>query len=150
VRYVNWIGRRLPLHCTASGKVLLADLPQPARAALISGPLRRYTSSTIDSLDRLAEELALVAERGFAVASEEYEQGYSAIAAPIYDHDSRVAGALSVSGPSFRLPRDTLLGFSGPLLDTAARISAEMGYVSSNGANPLSRRKEVEEDRNES
>jgi len=131
VRYVNWIGRRLPLHCTASGKVLLAGLSPQARAVLASGPLWRYTPLTIDSPDRLAEELTLVTERGFAIASEEFEQGYSAVAAPIYDYEGRVAGALSISGPSFRLTEDVLLAFSEPLRETADCISAEMGYVPS-------------------
>jgi DNA-binding IclR family transcriptional regulator len=129
VRYVNWIGRRLPLHCTSSGKVLLADLSADERIALLPQPLRRHTGQTTISFPQLEEELTCVAARGYALAIEEYEQGYSAIAAPIRRHDGRVAGALSVSGPAFRLPAATLSGFVDVLCTTARRISAEMGFI---------------------
>jgi DNA-binding IclR family transcriptional regulator len=129
VRYVNWIGRRLPLFCTASGKVLLAGLPVEERLKLLPQPLRRYTEKTITTTRQLEEELACVSSQGFALAIEEFEPGYSAIAAPLHRHDGRVAGAVSVSGPSFRLPAEALGGFAGPLRATADRISAEMGYA---------------------
>jgi DNA-binding IclR family transcriptional regulator len=138
VRYVNWIGRRLPLHCSSSGKVLLAAMSAERRAAILPRPLRKYTDATIVSMPGLVEELERVADRGYAIACEEYEQGYSAVAAPIYNHEGRVVGALSVSGPSFRLPGETLVAFTDILRTTAARISAEMGYkVNPNGQGNL-------------
>ncbi|MBP8947914.1 MAG: IclR family transcriptional regulator [Candidatus Promineofilum sp.] len=128
LHYAMWIGRRLPLHCTASGKVLLAGLSAEERARLLPGQLIRHTPATIDSAARLAEELVLVADQGYALALEEYEEGYNAVAAPIRNHDGRVVGALSLSGPAFRLGRETLREFAAPLLATARLISGEMGY----------------------
>ena len=128
LHYAMWIGRRRPLHCTASGKVLLAWLPAAEQARLLPGQLVRHTPATIDSAARLAEELAGVATQGYALSLEEYEEGYNAIAAPICNHDGRVVGALSVSGPAFRLSEETLREFVAPLLATAALISGEMGY----------------------
>ncbi len=128
VRYVNWIGRRLPLHCTSSGKILLSGIEADKRFGLLSKPLRRYTDLTITSPQLLDEELGRVVAQGYAVADEEYELGYSAIAAPVYHHEGHVAGAISISGPSFRLPREILIDFSDVLCATAARISAEMGF----------------------
>lgn len=128
IRYVNWIGRRLPLHCTASGKVLLAGMTPEERAARLPRDLGRYTAATLAAPEQLRAELSAIAGRGYALAMEEYEEGYSAIAVPIYNHEGRVAGALSISGPTFRLPEETLLGFTGNLLQTAARISADLGY----------------------
>lgn len=128
VRYVNWIGRRLPLHCTASGKVLLSGMNDERRARVSARPLRRYTGRTIVERAALEVELERVRAEGIALAHEEHEQGYSAIAAPIRNLDGDVVGAISISGPSFRLPVETLLGFSEALKDTAMKVSAEMGY----------------------
>lgn len=128
VRYVNWIGRRLPLHCTSSGKVLLSGLSLAERRAALSRPLRRYTSATITTLESLEEELSRVVSLGYALALEEYEEGYCAIAAPIHSHEGRVVGALSVSGPAFRLTEETLREFSPVLCATAERISIDLGF----------------------
>jgi DNA-binding IclR family transcriptional regulator len=134
VRYVNWIGRRLPLHCTASGKILLSGMDEEGRARALAGTLRRYTDHTIVDPDTLAKELEQVCSQGIALALEEHEQGYNAIAAPIRNLDGNVVGAISVSGPAFRLPAETLLGFSEVLRDTAINVSAEMGYRAEGGA----------------
>jgi len=129
IHYAIWIGRRLPLHCTASGKVLLAGQPPADRARLLPLPLRRHTAATLVTAEALAQELARVQAQGYALALEEYEEGYNAVAAPIRDHEGHVVGALSVSGPAFRLPEETLRDFAAPLLATARLISNEMGYV---------------------
>lgn len=129
VRYVNWIGRRLPLHCTASGKILLSGRPQPSRWSSIPQPLAQYTGRTVTSITRLDKELADNMVAGYAISIDEYEVGYCAVAAPIYNHDGRIVGALSISGPSFRLTHPTLVQFSTDLSATAARISTEMGYT---------------------
>lgn len=128
VHYAMWIGRRRPLYCTASGKVLLAGLPAEEQARLLPRQLIRHTPATITSPARLAEELAAVVAQGYALTLEEYEAGHSAIAAPIHNHEGRVVGALSISGPAFRLDQETLHEFAAPLLATAECISGEMGY----------------------
>jgi DNA-binding IclR family transcriptional regulator len=128
LRYASWIGRRLPLHCTASGKILLANLTPQQRRELLPPPLRPYTQNTIDTHEALDSELERVVACGYATVEEEFEQAFSAIAAPVLDHRGRVAGAISVSGPTFRMPRETLLSFVEPLMETAALASAELGH----------------------
>lgn len=129
LRYANWIGRRMPLHCTASGKVLLAGLSVNERDAFFLSPLRRHTPRTITDPKVLNQELHLIRERGYALGEEEYQEGFCAIAAPLFDHSGRVVGALAVSGPSFRLPHEVLMSFCEPLQQTAANISSQLGYV---------------------
>lgn len=133
LRYASWIGRRMPLHCTASGKVLLAGLPAIEREALLRSPLKQYTRRTLIDPASLAQELDHIRTRGYALGEEEYQDGFCAIAAPIYDQSGRVAGALAVSGPSFRLPHDVLMSFCEPLQRTAAAISSQLGYVAVGG-----------------
>ena len=129
VRYVNWIGRRLPLHCTSSGKVLLAGLAPEPRAAILDRSIQRYTANTVFSRADLLEELPVISSRGFAIALEEHERGTNSIAAPVCNHEGGVVGAISISGPAFRLPEDVLRGHMNPLLATAAHVSAELGHV---------------------
>lgn len=132
IHYAIWIGRRLPLHCSASGKVLLAGQTPAAQARLLPPQLCRHTAATLVTAAALEQELGRVQAQGYALALEEYEEGYNAIAAPIHDHEGGVVGALSISGPAFRLPEATLRDFAQPLLATAALISGEMGYAAPN------------------
>ncbi len=129
IRYMHWIGRRLPLHCTASGKVLLTGIPPATRWLTVPRPLHLYTANTITSTQQLDEELADIAVRGYAISIDEFELGYSAIAAPIHNHAGRIVGAMSLFGPSFRLSRATLIGFSADLCASVARISTGLGYA---------------------
>jgi IclR family acetate operon transcriptional repressor len=106
----NWVGRLVPFHCSANGKVLLAF----GAAPMPPGPLERRTPRTIVTAARLADELETVRERGFATAVEELEPGLAAVAAPVRGPDGAVVAALSVSGPTVRLtaPRLEALGVS--------------------------------------
>jgi len=129
IRYVGWIGRRTPLHCTAAGKVLLSHLPPTERAARLPRPLMRYTGKTIVEDAALENSLKEVHRQGYAIVHEEFEEGFSAIAAPVFDHTGRVAGALSISGPTYRLGSGKIEEYVEPLLETAAAVSADMGYT---------------------
>src|SRR6516164_4429726 len=95
----NWLGRLVPLHCTALGKVLLAYGVAP----LPMGRLERLTAWTITSRAALQAELATVRERGYAVTDSELEPGLVAVAAPVCRDGGGVVAALSVSGPATRL-----------------------------------------------
>jgi DNA-binding IclR family transcriptional regulator len=95
---VSAVGRRLPAHCTALGKVLLADQPWPAAEAILrAGGLVRYTPRTLCSIAALRTELAAVGARGFARAGEEIVDGLCCYAAPIADAGGRTVAAISVS-----------------------------------------------------
>ena len=128
IRYESWIGRRTPLHCTASGKVLLAYLAADERAVRMALPLVAYTNDTITDREALEEVLASIHRQGYAIVHEEFEEGFSAVAAPIFDHRGSVAAAVSVSGPTYRMDQETSEQFVEPLLKTTRLISSKMGY----------------------
>jgi DNA-binding IclR family transcriptional regulator len=128
VRYVSWIGRRFPLHCTASGKLFLAALATAERLQLLTFPLHKYTANTITSFEALEIALAAVAVDGFATTIEEYELGFGAISAPILDHAGHMVAALAISAPAFRLSKARFTEFLPSLRHTARVISAELGY----------------------
>ncbi|WP_405867177.1 MULTISPECIES: IclR family transcriptional regulator [unclassified Streptomyces] len=100
---VSRTGGRLPAHCTATGKVFLAQDPRPPHRTL-----PRLTPRTLTLPGQLARDLALTRARGYGVNLEEAEVGISAVAAPIYvrEHGSRPIAAISVTGGTRRLDVD--------------------------------------------
>ena len=129
IRYVGWIGRRMPMHCTAAGKVLLAFMETAERETLLSGPLTRYTDKTVTAKSRMEADLSHVCQQGYAIVHEEFEDEFSAIAAPVFNHTRKVAGVISISGPTYRMGPGQIENFIAPLLETANTASAEMGYL---------------------
>lgn len=103
----NWIGRHVPYHASALGKVFLAF----GAAQLPTGALTAKTKKTITSKTQLATELNKVRKNGFAILDNELEEGLVAVAAPVYNHDGKVIAAISISGPDARINRDKLIKF---------------------------------------
>jgi IclR family acetate operon transcriptional repressor len=97
VGVTNWVGRRVPHHVAANGKVFMAFDAVP-----VPGRLERFTSRTITDRAALEAELERVRARGYATAVDELELGLAAIAAPVRDAGDAVVAALSISGPTTR------------------------------------------------
>ncbi len=129
------VGQRLPVHCTALGKVLLGLAPERCRQsydeALAAGrEIAPRTRATIVDPAKLFEHVRTVAGQGYALDVEECEEGLSCAAAPVYDRTGLAVAALSVSGPSFRLGTDELLRNIIPKVTASAdRLSRELGYA---------------------
>ncbi len=103
VRMVSAAGRRLPAHCTAVGKMLLAMLPAEELDALLDGrELARMTPNSITDPDALRAALAEIAVLGVAVEQRESNPDVSCVAAPVRDRTGRVVAALSISVPVIR------------------------------------------------
>ncbi len=96
------VGGRMPAHCTAAGKALLAFAPEATVDAVIAGGLERYTDRTIVDPAALRQELASVRRNQWAVESEEHVRGLRCVAAPIRGAGRAIA-AVSVSGPLHRI-----------------------------------------------
>ncbi|WP_225881938.1 IclR family transcriptional regulator [Streptomyces aureocirculatus] len=124
----NWLGRRTPLHATSSGKVLLAHLPTTLREGLIARTLPRITDHTVTGTVALRRDLEAVVHQGFAIVVEELEVGLAAVAAPVRAHDGKVIGALSASGPVYRLTEDRLTELAKRTVAAAVELSRRMGY----------------------
>jgi DNA-binding IclR family transcriptional regulator len=120
VGMTDWTGRGAPLHATANGKVLLAfgDGRLPPR-------LQPLTVRTIVDRPELQATLGEVRLKGYATASEELEIGLVAVAAPVLDSLGACAGAVSVSGPAYRLDPEKA---AEPCMTTAAEISKLLGF----------------------
>lgn len=125
---VNWVGQRLPTHCTALGKVFLAG-----GAPLPNGPLTRRTPRTLTTQGRLAADVKEAARRGWALADSELEPGLVAIAAPVRSSDGSVVAALSITGPSTRLTPARIREFARLLVADCSEVSTALGFHSKNG-----------------
>ena len=125
----NWIGQQTPLHATSSGKVLLAYGPADVRAAVLAGPLERFTDATITDPAALSAELGRIGGTGWGCTAEEYEIGLNAVAAPIRGADGSVVAALSVSGPTYRLATESFPAIAKRVVEAADQVSAQMGFL---------------------
>lgn len=122
------VGQRLPAHCTASGKVFLAYLPQVELDAILNQSLTSYTDNTITSLEILHEQLEVIRERGYAVDNEEYELGICAISAPIFNRGGTVIAAIGGPSPTSRMTPERITKIANAYKNAAQAISQRMGY----------------------
>nr|WP_153416018.1 IclR family transcriptional regulator [Nocardia macrotermitis] len=100
------IGGRMPLYCTAIGKVLLANSDPADIARVLAGPLPRRTPRTIVGPGLLRAHLEQVAEQGVAYEYEESTLGIVCVAAPVLSADDQPLAAISVTGPATRFRPD--------------------------------------------
>jgi len=125
MRICSPIGENNPLHCTAVGKTILANLPAAEQKKLLAKRLKQYTGNTIISLKKLEAELRIVKERGCAFDREEYQQGVMCVAAPIKNSAGRGIAGVGISFPVFRADKRKEEAFIEGVKETARRISTE-------------------------
>ena len=123
----DWTGRSTPLHCVASGKVLLAAVAEREVLRIVRRGLVSYTERTITELEPLLEELARIRRRGYATALGEFEMGLNAVAAPVHDARGNVIAAVDIWGPAFRLTPRRIPELAAQAREAAAAISVRLG-----------------------
>jgi len=124
------VGHRNWAHCTSTGKVLLASLPEPRLQVLLARwRPERKTDATICALPQLRAELERVRAQGWAENIGESELGAASVAAPIRNARGEVIAAVSVAGPVMRVNGDTLRRFFRASVTQAAdAISEQLGH----------------------
>ncbi|GLZ56808.1 MULTISPECIES: IclR family transcriptional regulator [Micromonospora] len=129
VRMVSGVGRRLPAHCTAVGKVLLSSLDEESLdAVLTKGELPGMTPDSITDPDRLREHLDRVRAESVAVDIGESDSAMRCVAAAIRDHSGATIAAMSLSAPIIRWTPQAHVEWTGLIREGAAALSARMGY----------------------
>jgi IclR family acetate operon transcriptional repressor len=113
----QWVGRRVPYHCTAVGKVLIAF------GGADPGDLEPLTPKTIVDPEQLETEIARVRRDGCAMAIDELETGLASLAAPVADG----MAALSISGPTLRLDAPRMADLRPTLIHEAQALGHDMG-----------------------
>ncbi|MCW2763140.1 MAG: IclR family transcriptional regulator [Marmoricola sp.] len=122
------VGTRQPLHCTAVGKAVLADMSDDAIDEVVAMGLPPRTPQTRTTRTALLADLEIVRSRGFAVDDGENEVGIRCIGAAIKDGTASVVAAISVSGPDGRVTRDRVDEIGSKVTAIAIEISRRLGY----------------------
>ena len=122
------IGLKIPLHASASGKLILAYLKEKDLDDVLKKiELVRYTENTLSDLNTLKQNLGTVRKQGYALENEEVELGLYTIAAPIFNHRGEIMGTISVLGPTVRI-RENEDNIITDLILYSKKISKEIGY----------------------
>jgi DNA-binding IclR family transcriptional regulator len=121
-------GSRVPLHCTAIGKLLLAQLSAAALdAQLANGPLTRYTATTITDARRLRGELARIRRQGYSTDNQEFMSGVVCIAVPVSGpRNGGVCAGLAISAAEARLTLAGVRRFLPDLRKAATRLARSL------------------------
>lgn len=129
VKLPSRVGRAVSIYASAVGKVILAHLPRKERDRLLADVVfERYTDTTFADRESLEEELARIAERGWATDNGEHDTYVMCVAAPIRDSRGQVIAAVSITAIEVIATLDQLEEKLPLLLDTATLISKELGY----------------------
>lgn len=130
LRIVPVIGVDAPLHCTAAGKVFLAQLSEEKFNKLFKRGkrLESYTSNTITDINELKKQLERVREDGVAIDREECVPGVMDVAAPIVDSDGKFAACLGVYVPTPRATDEKIASLIPMVKNCVLEISRALGY----------------------
>jgi DNA-binding IclR family transcriptional regulator len=118
-------GSHVPAHCTAIGKLLLAQLPARERQHMLAAmPLTRYTGRTIVDVSRLATALDQIGRDQIGTDDNEFLDGVVCVSVPVRGQDGRVIGAIATSAPQARITLDKAMRFVPQMRDAAAKLGA--------------------------
>jgi len=129
VKLAAAVGQRLPAFLTASGKALLAYLPEEQTRQIIHDNLSKTSNFNPATITEMMADLRLTAERGYAISEQEYEDEINAVAAPIFDKDRQPIASIAIVGPSYRLNKDRLPSLGESLRQLTQSITNEVGIA---------------------
>lgn len=122
--------KRLPLHATACGKVLLAFMPDAERRKFYGrNTLKPFTKNTITDIPRLEEDLASIRRDGAGYDLEDYKPGLWAIAVPLYGNKGEVVASASIIVPDGRADRASIRSLANALKDCGKELSQAISQL---------------------
>lgn len=137
-------GSRVPLHCTASGKLFLSQLPGAEMRDLIgAGPLKRYTARTIVDVAVLERELKKMRDDRIGIDVSEFLEGSVCLAVPVLDPKGRMCAAVAVHGPAPRMSLKTGMSYLPTLRRAAKAIAATLTGDAASDTPPVARKVEL-------
>ncbi len=128
IRLTVTLGRRIPITYSATGRAVLAYLPdEQVRRLIASIELAPSTPRTMVDPEAILRDVALIRQRGYAIAFEESMVGVTALGAPVFNGSGEPAYALTILGISAAIPEDRLHELGRELSQTAAEVTAAIG-----------------------
>lgn len=126
LRKVSEVGKLLPLHKGASGKLLLAFSDQELMTKVLKEQ-REFMSEA--ALNKLKLELFDIREKGYATSLSDRLEGTASVSGPIKDYTGKVIAGLTVSGPLVRFTEERIENFIKEVLESSERVSKNLGYT---------------------
>jgi Transcriptional regulator len=123
---ISRMGATAPVHCTATGKAMLAYLPRHELDDILDGPFQAFTDRTIVRKELMLIELEKIRERGYSIDNMEHEYGVKGVGVPILNSEGFPIAAISVAGPSLRFDDTKIEYFAGILKKHVAEIRSQM------------------------
>lgn len=121
------INDRVPLHCTASGKLFLSELSSIKRSRLLAKlPLEQHTPNTLTSIEQLKPALKQIRSDAVGIDNEEFLTGMIAVAVPLRDSEGRMYAALAMHAPTARLTLEQALEHIPTMQKAAEELVALM------------------------
>ena len=119
------VGRRFPAHATATGRVLLAGLPDEQWPEMLRTiPMERMNERTVTDRRKFKKILEDVRKKGWSLVDQELETGLMSIAVPLYLSSGVMVGAVNVGVPTLRMSTDEMIDVLLPKLqETVTNIS---------------------------
>lgn len=129
IRVNTWVGKRLSLHSSSLGKVLLAWLPPAELDAILARyDWQRKTATTLVDADAFRAHLREVKARGWAVDDQEDLANIRCVAAPVLDAGGNVVAALSAVGTILDISTERFAPLAEQIGETARQLSRQLGY----------------------
>jgi DNA-binding IclR family transcriptional regulator len=121
-----YVGKVIPLHVGSASRVLLAWNPDLAERVL-SAPLEQIAGRTITSAEELRDLIARSRSDGYAITAGERDDSASGLSAPVFDSAADILGAVTISGPTLRMPRQRCEEWVDLLVGYAEQITRTLG-----------------------
>ncbi|EPZ42917.1 IclR family transcriptional regulator [Alicyclobacillus acidoterrestris] len=128
VKILTHLGKKNPLHCTSSGKTILAFQSDEMIEEVIRRGLPQMTPNTITHADELKAALENIRATGYAISRSELREGVHSVAVPVRDYTRQVIGAVTVVGPASRLTDEKMKAIARTLQSIGKEISNRLGY----------------------
>lgn len=129
IRLYSSIGKRVPIYCTALGKILVTPLSNDEIVRMLDQKeIKKYTNNTKIDVNEILNDIYIAKTKGYAVDNEEFQTGVVCISAPIYDYRGKIIAAISISGSKNIFTKDKEEEIAMKVMETAKKISYRMGY----------------------
>lgn len=125
----SYVGGRTPVHCTSSGKMLLAFQNKLEQNKILNSPLIKYTPMTITDPAALKEQLKHIRKQDYCISIGEFIENMVSISSPIRDSTGQVISALTLIAPTQRMDEDRIVSYTHKVVKTAKEISRQFGFL---------------------
>lgn len=122
------VGKKNPLHCTSSGKILLAYQKKEVIDQVIGLGLKKYGPYSVTDGDIFRQQLVEIQKQGYAICIDELHENNVSIAAPIIDYTGNIVASVSVVGAKQRM-ENKISSIRDSLVQAGERISSHLGYI---------------------